>query len=129
MKRTFGIKIESSGKFEKTDKKLKRLSKIVDRSVFKKYGEKGVEALSAATPEDTGKTAKSWDYEIVYGKGRTTINWYNTNQNEGVSIAILIQYGHATKSNGFVRGRDYINPAIKPIVEEFVAEVQKEVDG
>lgn len=91
------------------------------------YGRKGVAALSAATPVDTGKTAASWNYEIHYSKGGVSIVWTNSNVNKGENIAILIQYGHGTRNGGFVQGRDYINPALRPIFDEIADSAWKEV--
>jgi hypothetical protein len=89
----------------------------------------GVDALRDATPRRTGKTANSWEYRIVRDKDKvTSIEWYNTNySNNGESIALLIQYGHATQSGYFIKGRDYINPAIEPVFEEIAEKVLKEV--
>ena len=86
-----------------------------------------MEALARATPKDTGKTADSWDYEITEQKGRLKITWTNSNLNDGVSIAVLLQYGHATRNGGWVEGIDYINPAIRPIFDKIAKEAWKEV--
>ena len=97
--------------------------------ILKKYGEKGVRALSEATPKDTGLTAASWDYEIwTDGKGEYKLYWTNSNLAEpGMPIAILIQYGHGTKNGTYVKGVDYINPALKYILEKLSQDLQKEV--
>ena len=87
----------------------------------------GVAALKAATPRDTGKTAESWTYEIVQEKNRLAVYWKNTNVVNGVNIAIILQYGHATRDGGFIEGVDYINPAIRPIFEQMAREAWKEV--
>ena len=92
-----------------------------------KYGRKGVKALSLATPVDTGKTASSWDYEIHYYKGGASIVWTNSNVNKGENIAVLLQYGHGTRNGGYVQGRDYINPALRPIFDEIADSAWKEV--
>jgi hypothetical protein len=91
------------------------------------YGRKGVAALSAATPVDTGKTAASWNYEIHYFREGVSMVWTNSNVNKGENIAILIQYGHGTRNGGFVQGRDYINPALRPIFDEIADSAWKEV--
>ena len=92
-----------------------------------KYGREGVRALSLATPVDTGKTADSWDYEIHYYQGGASIVWTNSNVNKGENIAILLQYGHGTRNGGYVQGRDYINPALRPIFDEIADSAWKEV--
>ena len=94
---------------------------------FDKYGRMGVDALSKATPVDTGKTAASWTYEIQETGSGISIVWSNTNVNKGENIAILLQYGHGTRSGGYVAGRDYINPALRPIFEEIAEKAWKEV--
>lgn len=87
----------------------------------------GVDALAAATPVDTGKTASSWFCKIVQGDNSASISWSNSNVNDGVNIAIILQYGHGTRNGGYVEGRDYINPAITPIFDEILEKVWKEV--
>lgn len=113
----------ASMKFFKKAKGRKYLD-ILDR-----YGRKGVEALSLATPKDTGKTADSWSYEIHHSNEGATINWTNSNVNKGRNIAILIQYGHGTRNGGYVKGIDYINPALRPVFEDIAASAWKEVTG
>ena len=91
-------------------------------------GREGVDALRAATPRDTGKTADSWKYRIETGKNKTSIVWYNENVVNGwADVSILIQYGHATRNGGWVQGIDYINPALRPIFEQLSARVWREV--
>lgn len=102
--------------------KSKNLSAILD-----KYGSFGVEALSNATPVDTGLTAQSWYYTIEQRKGYISIRWHNRNSEGGMPVAILLQYGHGTRNGGYVQGRDYVNPAIRPIFDQILAEVWKEV--
>jgi len=115
------------GDFHNTERFLKALEsgKIFDK--FDDYGRKGVEALEAATPKRTGKTAASWNYEIEKGHGKTTIHWYNTNVNNGENIAILIQYGHGTGRGAYVQGHDYINPAMRNTFKEIADELWEEV--
>ena len=91
------------------------------------YAQMGVDALKSATPVDTGKTADSWYYEIHKSISGITIRWCNSNINEGVPIAVILQYGHGTGTGGYVEGTDYINPAIKPIFDEIADAVWKEV--
>jgi hypothetical protein len=121
------ISFESKGSFQNTDRFLKKMAKRDIYSTLKAYGEAGVNALSNATPVSTGKTADSWEYEIVKKRSSYSIIWSNTNVVNGKPIAILLQYGHGTGTGGFVQGRDYINPAIRPIFDKIAADVWKEV--
>ena len=95
--------------------------------VLDKYGQAGVAALASATPVDSGITAASWYYTIERGSGTTSISFGNTNVNDGVSIAIILQYGHGTGTGGWVQGRDYINPAIQPIFDKLADDAWREV--
>lgn len=115
------------GDFKKTEKFLKKSFGKDYRSVLEKYAQKGVEALSSATPVDSGTTAASWGYEIVQNENQLSIHWTNSNIQKGVNIAILIQYGHGTRNGGYVAGRDYINPALRVIFDEMADAVWKEV--
>lgn len=122
------IKISQSGSFNKTIDLFEKAKKI-PLTDFAIYGEMGLDALRSATPRNTGKTAESWSYNIKRGKDTITIEWNNSNTNEGYHIAVLIQYGHGTRNGGYVRGIDYINPAMRPIFEQIADEVWKEVIG
>lgn len=121
------FKVTQKGDFRKTFKFLKtdRKSKII--RILNKYGSRGVSALSSSTPSDTGKTASSWSYEIDVKDDSFSLYFKNSNIVNGVPIAIVIQYGHATKNGGYVKGIDYINPALKPIMNEIAEKVWKEV--
>ena len=121
------IQFKQKGDFSKTESFLKKLRKLDLDSALRKYGELGVQALANATPVETGKTAASWDYKIERGKGVVTITWTNSNVNNGVPIALLIQYGHGTGTGGYVQGRDYIKPAIRPIFDQLAEALWKEV--
>lgn len=121
------ITIRQKGDFSKLTKYLNKVSKAADIRNLDKYGQRGVAALSSATPKDTGLTASSWSYEVVQNKQSISIEFHNTNIQNGIPIAIILQYGHATKNGGWIEGRDYINPAIQPIFDEIVAEAWKEV--
>lgn len=123
------ITIKTKGDFKKTAKFLDKLLKLFDSDILDYYGRKGVEALSSATPKDSGKTAESWDYEIIKNGKKASLRWFNTNVNDGVNIAIILQYGHGTGTGGYVVGRDYINPAIQPIFDEIAKSIWKEVTG
>lgn len=121
------IRFTHFGDFSKTTKFLSRAKKSVRLSVLEKYAKKGVEALASATPVDTGLTASSWNYKISNANGSISIDFYNTNKQNGVPIAIILCYGHATGNGGWVEGRDYINPAIQPIFDEMVNDLWREV--
>lgn len=121
------IKFVHKGDFRKTEEFLKRNKDLDIRTILNAYGQKGVEALSENTPKDSGKTAESWSYEIVKTRKGWSIYWRNANVNQGIPIAILIQYGHGTGTGGYVQGRDFINPAIRPVFDEIADEVWKEV--
>lgn len=121
------ITFRHKGDFGKTDKFLRRASKVDILGVLHKYGRKGVAALAAATPMESGLTASSWDYEVSMSRGSCSITWTNSHVNKGVPIAIILQYGHGTGTGGWVQGRDYINPAIQPIFDELANDAWKEV--
>ena len=121
------LRLTSFGDYKSAEKYLKDLAK---GDVFRRldeYGRKGVEALAAATPKDTGKTADSWSYEITYGMNRIGITWKNSNENQGIPIILLIHYGHGMPNGGYVEGRDFINPTMKPIFDEIEERIWKEV--
>lgn len=121
------IRIKQSGDFSKTERFLKKAQKMDFYKSLDKYARAGVAALASATPIDSGRTASSWDYEIVKEKGRVSIYWTNSNINKGVPIAVILQYGHGTNGGGYVQGRDYINPAIQPIFDQIADAAWKEV--
>jgi hypothetical protein len=121
------ISVRNTGNFQKTDRFLSGLIGAHYMRKLKKYGERGVAALRDATPKDSGKTAESWSYEIEQTPGRTAIYWKNSHVENGVNIAVILQYGHGTRTGGFVEGTDYIRPAIRPIFEEMANEVWREV--
>lgn len=111
-------KVIQRGNFEKIESFLdKMLSRNYLYTTLKRYGQAGVDALSAATPVDTGLTASSWRYEIEIGKDSSSITFYNTNVNNGVNIAVILDEGHGTRNGGYVQGRKYINPTIQPIFD------------
>ena len=121
------IRITSKGDFDNTFRFLKKMSNFKVNKILDKYGAMGVSALAAATPVDSGLTANSWGYEISVEKEGATIHWTNTNQNNGVYIAVILQYGHGTGTGGYVQGRDYINPAIRPVFDKIAEEAWMEV--
>lgn len=121
------IRLSSSGSFEKTRAFIDRLRNGDMFKDLNRYGQMGVDALSRATPKDTGQTAASWGYVIRRNANGTTIVWTNSNVNQGAQIVILLQYGHGTGTGGYVQGYDYINPAIRPIFDQIAADVWKKV--
>lgn len=96
-------------------------------SILERYAQEGVSALASATPVDSGTTANSWGYEIEYSGESATIYWTNTNANKGVVIAVILQYGHGTGTGGYVQGRDYINPAMRPVFDQIADAAWREV--
>lgn len=123
------IKFNQKGDFKKTISYLEKVKSAVRLSILDKYGREGVQALSSATPIDSGTTSSSWYYEIERSKNGATISYHNSNINKGVSIAIILQYGHGTGTGGWVKGTDYINPAMKPVFDKMAEEAWKEVSS
>ena len=121
------ITITYKGDLEKTTEYLNRLNKKDYKNILSKYGERGVQALSEATPVDTGKTARSWSYHITKTRSGYTLAWTNDSENQGISIVILNQYGHATRNGGWINGIDFINPSIRPLFIQMVNEIEREV--
>jgi len=122
------ITFTHTGDFSKSDKFFKAsLNAEVSLSQLARFGQQGVSALSAVTPVNSGVTASSWYYKISNTKGRSSITWFNSNFVNKVPIAIILQYGHGTKNGGYVQGRDYINPALKPIFDKMAEYAWKEV--
>ena len=121
------ISFRQKGDFSKLTKYFERAKAAARLSVLDKYGREGVAALSSATPVDSGETAKSWFYEIKHTNGSASITFNNSHIEQGVPIAIILEYGHATGTGGWVEGRDYINPAIQPIFDKIVDAAWKEV--
>jgi hypothetical protein len=121
------ITITQKGSFNNTERYLARLKSNELSAILNKYGSLGVAALSNATPSDTGLTAASWYFDIESRPGYYSIRWHNNHTHEGLPIAILIQYGHGTGTGGYVQGRDFIMPAIRPIFDQMAEEAWKEV--
>lgn len=121
------ITFKYKGDWSKTTRFLRRAKRIDSLEKVDKLAQEGVRALMNNTPVDTGVTAASWTYQITQDDKYTTIEWLNTNVVKGINIAIILQYGHATGTGGYVQGRDYINPAIRPIFERIENQVWKEV--
>lgn len=121
------IAIHSKGELQQT---FRFLSKSKKRDFYKKLDDicqEGVEALAANTPRDTGKTSECWSYRIEDKGDTVSIFWINSNFNNYVNIALILQYGHGTGTGGYVTGIDYINPALKPIFDKLANKVWKEV--
>lgn len=121
------LTISSTGSFKNTENFLDRMSKKSIFDTLSRYGEVGVKALEAATPYKSGKTSRSWSYEIEKTSTSYAIIWNNSNVVNGTPIAVLIQVGHGTGTGGYVPGRDYINPALRPIFDQIASSVWKEV--
>ena len=121
------IRFSHKGDFSKTKRFMERAKEVVRLGDLDKYGREGVSALASATPVDSGLTASSWYYEIKHQNGSSTIIFNNSNVQQGVPIAIILQYGHGTRNGGWVQGRDYINPAIQPIFDKIANNAWKEV--
>ena len=121
------IKFKQKGDFSKLTKFLEKTKEAVKLEDLDRFGKAGVSALASATPVETGLTANSWYYKIERDNGSATISFHNSNIQNGVPIAIILQYGHGTRNGGWVKGRDYINPAIQPIFDQIANEAWKEV--
>ena len=121
------ITFRHKGDFSRLTRFLQRAKEVIRLSDLDKYGRAGVDALASATPKDSGETANSWHYDIEHSRGSVSINFSNSNVNQGVPIAIILQYGHGTGTGGWVEGRDYINPAIQPIFDQIANNAWEEV--
>lgn len=124
------INVMVKGDFKKTNSFLERAANIFKLGVLDKYGRRGVDALRAATPVDTGETANSWYYRVVRNRRGVAIEWLNSSENQGIPIVILLQYGHGFDGGGYYEGLDFINPAMRPIFEQIADEAWRELtDG
>ena len=121
------ITFRQKGNFSKLNRYFERVKEVVKVGDLDRFGREGVQALSSATPRDTGLTATSWEYSIERSSNRVSITFNNTNIQNGVPIAIILQYGQGTRNGGYVQGRDYINPAIQPIFDKMAEDAWKEV--
>lgn len=121
------ISFRHKGDFKNTEKLLKKSLGKDYMAVLRQYGQRGASMLSSATPFESGETAASWSYEIIQNENGISICWNNSHVEKGVNIAIILQYGHATRNGGWVQGRDYINPALRPIFDEMAEAAWKEV--
>lgn len=124
------IRVSVKGDFKKTNSFLERAKNLFRFGILDKYGRRGVDALRAATPKDTGETANAWYYRIVRNRIGVAIEWLNSSKNEGIPIVILLQYGHGFQNGGFYEGLDFINPAMRPVFKQIADDAWKELtDG
>lgn len=121
------VKVTTNGRFNKSTAYLSRLKGLKIINILERYGARGVAALEAATPRDTGLTASSWSYSVGQRDGSYWIDFHNSNQSQGIPIVVLIQYGHGTKNGGYVRGIDFINPALASVFESIKNDAWREV--
>lgn len=121
------ISFRQKGDFSKLTRYFERIKEVVNLSILDKYGREGVAALQSATPVDSGKTANSWYYKISHSRDTAILSFHNSNVNDGVPIAIILQLGHGTGTGGYVQGRDYINPAIQPLFDKIAEDAWKGV--
>lgn len=120
------ISVKSKGDFRNTEKFMRNAREKKLMAILNRYGEEGVAALMVTTPLDTGRTASSWRYEIRVENNCIRLIFHNDNIQNGVPIAIILQYGHGTGTGGWVEGRDYINPAIQPVFDKIANSAWKE---
>lgn len=121
------IRVVSKGNFKHTENFLTKALRINPLSILKKYGEEGVEALSNSTPKDTGLTARSWSYQVEKNNDVYSISWSNSNIQNGINIAVILDVGHGTSNGGYVQGRNYIQPTLRPIFDKIAYSAWKEV--
>lgn len=121
------LSVSSSGSFDKTTAWLQKLQKLDVGAIAEAGAQRGVRALSSATPQDSSRAAGSWGYEIKRTRNSTTITWTNSDVENGFPVVIMLQYGHGTGTGGYVQGVDFINPAIRPIFDEIAQTVWKAV--
>lgn len=121
------IKVKTIGDLKPTMKFLKQCKRPIKNEILHKYGKIGINALKNATPKQSGNTANQWSYSIEKNNDMVSLTFKNSNINKGVPIAIILQYGHGTKNGGYVRGIDYINPALEPVFKRMSRELWREV--
>lgn len=121
------ISFRQKGDFKNLTKFLERSKENFHIGIMDRYGKEGVAALMSSTPQESGETANSWYYKVENKKGKITLTFYNSNIQDGIPIAIILQYGHGTGTGGWVQGRDYINPAVQPIFDKIAEQAWKEV--
>ena len=121
------ISFRQKGDFKDLTSFLERAKNVIKVGELDRYGREGVEALKSVTTVETGLTASSWYYKIEHKQGSVSISFHNSNIQNGVPIAIILQYGHGTNNGGWVQGVDYINPALRPIFDKIANDAWKEV--
>lgn len=121
------ISLSSDGSFDKTERFLHAMQKLNVKKVIDAAAQRGVIALSKATPKESGLAANSWNYVITQSKGFVSIGWTNSDVENGYPVAIMIQYGHGTGTGGWIQGIDYINPAMRPVFDEIAETIWKAV--
>lgn len=120
------ISVTSKGS-AKIKKRLDRmLNQKIDRDLHR-WGQMGLEALQNATPVETGISAESWGYRVSRDSHGPRIEWFNTNTVNGTPVVILIHYGHATGTGGYVQGKEFINRAMQPVFDKINDEIRKKV--
>ena len=121
------ISFDASGDFKNTERFLGKVTKVNLLPALRSLAMAGVRALASATPVDSGLAADSWGYEITRSRTSTSITWTNSDVESGFPVAIMLQYGHGTRNGGYVKGRDYINPAMQPVFDKIAEEAWKVV--
>lgn len=121
------IKYTSKGNFKKANSRLERMKEVVNFGILDKYGKIGVQRLREATPKFSGLAAGSWYYTIDRSESGLSLSFYNSDIENGCSVVLLVQYGHATKNGGYIQGIDFINPALQPVFEALLDEIRREV--
>lgn len=121
------ISVSSEGSFDSTEKFLRKMSTLNVDNILNSEAQKGVAALSKATPQDSGRAAISWGYRIEKTNNSVTISWTNSDVENGFPVALMIQYGHGTGTGGYIQGKDYINPAMRPVFDSIAETVWKAV--
>jgi hypothetical protein len=121
------ISFKITGSTHRTEAALQKMARLNIPSILHKYGQQGVAALQLHTPVDTGLAENSWGYLVEQEAGMCRIVWTNSDVESGFPVAIMLQYGYGTGTGGYVQGRDYINPAMKPIFDQIANEVWKAV--
>lgn len=121
------ITFETSGNFDNMERFLTRVQRIDVRGILEACGQEGVGALASATPTETGLAAHSWAYRVSGSGGNYTVEWYNTDIENGFNVIIGIQFGHGTGTGGYVSGIDFINPAMRPVFDQIAERYWKAV--
>ena len=121
------VTFTTSGDLSKTTKFLNKLKSLMFNDVFDEIGSEGVAALASNTPKNTGLLSSSWDYKVDRSSEGATITWYNNDVEGGYNVALLVQYGHGLKGGGYVSGIDFINPALRPVFDQFGERIEEEI--